>query len=101
MAGDAAHVEPQLVEAPRELEREQQVRELALPVSFPRMVRLRAVEIVPLHIPELAGLARDRDDARARRREQPIEQQSGEREVDEVIHTELPLVAVFRELARD
>src|SRR5580692_7846994 len=76
------------------LRREQQIGQLALPVSAPLAVAILPLEVLETYRAHAMRSARDVDDPGAFGGEEPIEQQSGQREVPEVIGAELHLETV-------
>ncbi len=92
------------LEPPLQLVGKEQVRELAPPVRPPLGVPGRELEVVRVERAELAARmhhAADGHDPRRRAREEPAEQQAGEREVPQVVGADLHLEAVDRLPARD
>ena len=85
------------IQAPLQFKREQEVRQLGFPVGIPLVVST-ILEIQIIHIkaarPSMRQ-ARDIDHARARGFLQRIHQQSGEREMTQVIGPYLHLEAIF------
>ena len=87
-------------ESPLQLVGEHQVGQLRPGVRGEPVVAILGADVVEVE-PEGGPVteARDRDDARARHREDPVEQQGGQGEVTEVVGPELQLEAVGGELA--
>ena len=101
MARDAEQFCAGCVGSPLQLEGEQQVGELALPVSHPLAVALLPLQIVESNFAHAMRATGDVGDPCAFGGEQPIEQQAGQREMPQVIGAELHLEAVHREAVRD
>src|SRR5208282_2956353 len=96
MARDAHQFCAGSVGSPLQLEGEQQVGELALPVSHPLAVAMLPLEIVETNAAHAMRAAADVDDPGALGGAQAIEQQAGQREMPQVIGAELHLEAVRR-----
>lgn len=82
-------------------EREEQVRELALPVGCPLVVTTLAHQIVEVDPPHAMCVTRDGHDARISSRDEAIEEQSGQREMSEVVRAKLHLEAIVCRPERD
>jgi hypothetical protein len=88
-------------ESALQLEGEEEVGELALPIGPPGPVGALALEVVEANAPDAVHGAAHGHHPRARGRQQQVQQEPGQREVAEVVGAELHLEAVGREGARD
>src|SRR5579862_713908 len=95
MTSDREQLRPGRIGAPLQLVCEQQIRELALPICEPFVVAALPFEIVEADLAHPMRAAADVDYPRSRRREQRVEQQSGERKMPEVIGAELHLESIL------
>jgi hypothetical protein len=77
-----------------QLQREQKIGKLALPVSHPLAVAVLPLQIVETNLAHAMRAAGDVDHSRAVGGDQSIEQQAGQGEVPEVIGAELHLETV-------
>ena len=87
-------------ESTLQLEREQQVGELALAIRAPRPIAARGLQVVEVDAPHPMGEAADVDDSRVGRAEQHRQQMSSQCHVPEMVRDELQLESVDGLLVR-
>jgi hypothetical protein len=93
---DRDRLRPLAREATLQLERVEQVRQLALSIGAPGSVSTLGLQVVEVDPANPMSRTADGHDARARRREQAIQQQSAESKVSEMVGPELHLETVGR-----
>lgn len=94
--GESVDRDPRALQPASQLQREQQVGQLALTVAERLAVVLFTVQVVEVDVAVLVELRGDHDDAAGSGGLQPVQQEVSEEEVTQVVHAELHLKAVLR-----